>query len=200
MKIGIALLFCILSASGFAQQSVPAERERHHKVVFENSAVRILEGRVSPHDTTPEHTHSANAVVVFLSPSTFGIQRAGQKPVLTTVRPGDLRYVNYGDKPVSHIVWEEGSSSLHFLVVELKKERAETDTCPVPATEGLRLVWRRPAVTAWSWYAPGRRLRIAGQRCAWLSIDITRDGRFTFFAPGAVLSAGGNDRYIFLRL
>src|SRR5579872_3365278 len=109
MKIGICILLhgYLLYGSARAQQAIPSERERHHKVVFENSYIRILEGRVAPHDTTPEHTHSANAVVVFLSGSTFGIQSNGQKPVLAVVQPGDLRYVDYGDKPVSHIVWDE---------------------------------------------------------------------------------------------
>src|SRR5579872_7604592 len=179
MKIGICILLhgYLLYGSARAQQAIPSERERHHKVVFENSYIRILEGRVAPHDTTPEHTHSANAVVVFLSGSTFGIRSAGQEPVLTTVRPGDLRYVDYGDKPVSHIVWDEGASSFHFLVVELKKKPAGGSSCPAQATAGLQLQWQRPLVTAYVWKDPGRALRIPGQPCGWLLMDITRDGR-----------------------
>src|SRR5258708_37371448 len=111
------LFFC---RSGAAQ--VPASQEAHHKVVFENEYVRILDGHVPAHDTTPAHVHSANGVVVFLSNSPLAIQPFGGQPVISTVHPGEMRYVNYGDKPVTHVVWTDGPGELHFLLVELKRD------------------------------------------------------------------------------
>src|SRR5579872_2569785 len=178
ISIGIWIMLqgCVyFSGRAAAQQPLPSDRERHHKVVFENRYIRILDGRVAPHDTTPEHTHSANAVVVFLSGSTFGIRSAGQEPVLTRVRPGDLRYVDYGDKPVSHIVWDDGESSFHFLVVELKEKPAGVESCTAPIVPGLHVQWRQPMVAAYDWNPTGGGPpRFPGRQCAWLLIDITR--------------------------
>lgn len=125
----IILLFCAALNIQQSTAQVPVEKEAHHKIVLENEWVRVLDGKVPPHDTTPAHIHSANSVVIFLSKTKLGIQIAGQQPTITPVAPGDLRYVNYGLKPVTHIVWDQGDSILHFLVVELKKPAA--DGCPV---------------------------------------------------------------------
>lgn len=203
MKIPIAIRImlqaCLLHGRATAQRPVPSEKERHHKVVFENRYIRILEGRVAARDTTPEHTHSANAVVVFLSRTTFGIRSAGQEPVLAHVQGGDLRYVDYGDKPVSHIVWDAGPSPLRFLVIELKRRTG--DSCQTPAIAGLHLQWRRPIVTAYDWnMAGGRPLRFPARQCAWVLIDITRGGRYYFFWPGTDVRAGESGRYILLQL
>jgi|SRR5580704_15866921 hypothetical protein len=116
-------LFAPLTAvviANTAAAQVPVNNEAHHKVVLENAYVRVLEGRIAAHDTTPPHIHAANSVVIFLSASTFGIAVAGQQPVITDVKPGDTKYVDYGDKPVTHIVWNQSQNMFHFLVVELK--------------------------------------------------------------------------------
>jgi hypothetical protein len=91
--------------------------------VLDNAYLRVLEGRIRTNDSTPAHLHAANSVVVFLSSSTFGIGTAGDKPVISTVRPGDLKYAPYGDKPVIHIVWNQTPGDFHFLVVELAPHR-----------------------------------------------------------------------------
>jgi hypothetical protein len=110
-----AIVFFEISAA-----QVPVGNEAHHKVVFENDYVRILEGNVPAHDTTPPHIHAANSVVVFLSVSTFGIGIDGEKPLISSVTPGDTRIVDYSRKPVTHIVWNQSEGIFHFLVVELK--------------------------------------------------------------------------------
>src|SRR5580698_4346474 len=87
------LLAALLFYNSAAAQKVVAERdEPHHKVVFENEYIRLVEGHVPDHDTTLAHIHSANSVVVFLSKSTLGIQLTGEKPVVTEVSPGDMVY------------------------------------------------------------------------------------------------------------
>ena len=99
----------------------PSSREPHHKVIQENPYYRLLEGKIPGGDTTPAHVHAANSVVIFLSHSTFGIQVIGDKPAITTVNPGDLKYAAYGDKPVNHIVWNQTPTLFHFYVVELEE-------------------------------------------------------------------------------
>jgi hypothetical protein len=119
-KALIPCLACLLLAGRIAAQ-LPVDQESHHKIVFENNTIRVLEGRVPPGDTTPAHVHAANGVVVFLSQSVFSIQLVGGKPVASSVKPGDLKYVNYGDKPVNHRVWADSGGVFHFFVVELKQ-------------------------------------------------------------------------------
>jgi hypothetical protein len=133
-KALFASLACLLLA-GLAAAQLPVDQESHHKVVFENGTVRILEGCVPPGDTTPPHVHAANGVVVFLSASRFSIELVGGKPVASSVKPGDFKYVNYGDKPVNHRVWVDSGGVFHFLVVELK-QRPSDDSCGVLAAPG----------------------------------------------------------------
>jgi hypothetical protein len=117
------LLLTTLFLFKISTAQVPVGDEAHHKVVFENGYVRILEGNVPAHDTTPPHIHAANSVVVFLSASTFGIGVDGEKPLIRDVKPGDTRIIDYAEKPVTHIVWNRSEGMFHFLVVEIKHQQ-----------------------------------------------------------------------------
>jgi hypothetical protein len=140
-----ALLLCNLASA----QLLPDNREAHHKLIFENHYIRLLEGRVPDHDTTLPHTHTANSVVVFLSQSIFGIQPIGGQAVINHVSPGDLKYVDYGDRPVYHIVWNQSDPGFHFLVVELAKKPQDKDTCPVITQPGVKFQWKHALVNAY---------------------------------------------------
>jgi hypothetical protein len=100
--------------------AVAVNNEAHHKVVLENGYVRILEGNIAAHDTTPPHIHAANSVVVFLSASMFGIGIDGRPNEIFDVKPGDTRIIDYSKTPVTHTVWNQGEGNFHFLVVEMK--------------------------------------------------------------------------------
>ena len=106
-----------------AQASV--DKEPHHKVVFENNDVRVIDLEVESGDTTLLHTHTFASLVIFLSASAFGIQNPGEQPVITHVKSGDILYRDYDEKPVTHRVWNQSSSPFHCLVVELKKKKNE---------------------------------------------------------------------------
>ena len=194
-----------------ARVPVPLEQEHHHKVVLENAYIRILDGLVVLHDTTPMHIHSANSVVVFLSHSRFGIQTAGGAPVITEVVPGDLRYADYGDKPVTHIVWDLGPEDFHFYVVELKERDSTTDTCGFLSQPGLKPQWRKGAVTAYHWDIPPgwHSSPLSANDCAFVLIDLSAEkagGKrpFRFFPPQCPLSIHGHTHedapYILLQL
>ena len=208
-----------------AQRAVPLDKERHHKVVLENGYIRVLDGRVALGDTTPLHIHAANSVVVFLSKSSFGIQVAGKPPVITPVDRGDMRYSDYGDHPVTHVVWGQDGEAFHFYVVELGKQPHSRDSCSVLTQPGLSLQWRKPMVTAYYWDVAGDgQHRLAASNCAYLLIgpvaaggpasglarsssgaaQPSGDSPFEFYPPGSAVSvdghAGGAARYILLQL
>ena len=208
------LLAQIPATSSPGAAAVPVDQERHHRVIFQNAYIRILDGLVALHDTTPMHIHAANSVVVFLSHSSFGIQLAGESPVITEVKPGDMRYSAYGDKPVTHIVWDQGPEVFHFYVVELVdsliSHSTGRDSC-LPLTQpGLTYQWRRGAVTAYYWdIPPDWHCSLPASDCAFLLIDLSGQktgGRRPchFFPPRHALTISGHRRedaqYILLQL
>jgi hypothetical protein len=169
----LLLFFCYRATA-----QLPVDKERHHTVVFENSQIRLLEGVVPPHDTTPAHVHAANGVVIFLSPSTFAIQPVGGQPVRSSVKPGDVKYVNYGDKPVNHIVWTEGATALHFFVLELKTRQRVTHDCTMPVRWQAERLWQQQFVSAYAVNLhDSDKYLIPEMECACLFIDIAGEGR-----------------------
>lgn len=214
MKLGILCLLSALYAPAYAQ--LPVAAEKHHHLLLQNDYLRILDGHIPTRDTTPEHLHAANSVVVFLSLSTFGIRKPGEAPVVATVQPGDMKYADYGDKPVNHIVWNESPSMFHFYVVELVKTDLRGDPCPNLSQPGLQLQWEQPAVGAYYVQPPTEgSIRLPASACARLLIDLsgtttvtTPTGTYTrqhegfvYFPPGTMIDIrGDHSRCILLQL
>jgi hypothetical protein len=192
---------CLLSTafllSGSLHAQLPVSREPHHKVIQENPYYRLLEGKIPAGDTTPAHVHAANSVVIFLSHSTFGIQVIGGKPVITTVTPGDIKYVAYGDKPVNHIVWNQTPPLFHFYVVELKRHPPAADSCPVLSQPGITLQWQQPSVKAYDLHLTGP-LHLEPASCARLVIAIS--GLYHFYPPNTPIDIPGPGRSILLEM
>ena len=206
MKIRITWVLTGLLFFANAEAQLPVAGEPHHKVILQNDYIRLLDGHIRAHDTTPAHLHAANSVVVFLSHSTFGIRVPGGKTVLTDVKPGDLKYADYGDKPVTHIVWNESPTMFHFYVVELKPYRHGAP-CPTLSQTDLTWQWRQPSVQAWYLdLIAGRSCRLPVSGCARLLIDVsgtstivTPTGTYTrqpegyvYIAPGSGIEIRGN--------
>jgi len=190
---------------------LPVNREPHHKVIFENSYLRLLEGTIPVNDTTAAHLHAANSVVVFLSHSTFGIEVVGEKPVITTVSPGDLKYVAYGDKPVNHIVWNQTPPVFHFFVAELSKRPPAKDSCSTLSQPGATLQWQQKSVTAYYLeISDSQSCRLPPSGCARLLIDITgtistgsrslQPDNYVFFPPQSKIEIKGNARCVLLEI
>ena len=216
MKISLLwLLPGLLFYTGIDAQ-LPVVHEPHHKVILQNDVIRILDGHIPAHDTTPAHLHAANSIVVFLSLSTFGIQTTGGSPVVTRVAPGDIKYAAYGDKPVSHLVWNESPSTFHFYVVELLKAHPGSASCPALSQPGLQLQWKQPSVTAYYLQPPaGRQCQLPASKCARLLIDLsgtitatsaggshTRQPEgYLYFPPGSSIGIrGDHSRCILLEM
>ena len=182
------LFFC----TGVAAQ-IPVEREPHHKIVFRNKYVRLIDLQVAAGDTTLTHTHSAASVVVFLSNSTFAIQNGGGSPVITEVKAGDMVYRNYDEKPVAHTVWEQGSSRFHCMVVELMKRDPGNDTCSILSGPGVKFQWQQKSVSAYDLSIPkGGKYHLPKSNCAYLLIRLHAGG-FVFFPPQSDIEIDGNE-------
>jgi hypothetical protein len=184
-KLYLVLVLVLLRPGLRAQ--LPVSREPHHKVVLENAYVRVLEGRIKTNDSTPAHLHAANSVVVFLSSSTFGIGTAGDKAVITTVRPGDLKYAPYGDKPVNHIVWNQTPVDFQFLVVELAPHR-QADSSRLVVGAGVSRLGR----------IAGARLLIVISGRAFVGEQSFGPGEVKFLFPNTLAEVKGSARCVIL--
>jgi hypothetical protein len=93
----------------------------HHKLVFENERVRILDTRIPAGDLVPVHTHRWPAVYYTLAPGHF-IRRDGEGNVLLDTRqsPGPRASASWADCLPPHSVENVGTTEIHLISCELK--------------------------------------------------------------------------------
>jgi quercetin dioxygenase-like cupin family protein len=104
---------------GTATDPVDVEQEPHHRVVFGNQYVRVLEVVVKPGETTLFHRHSLDNVAVQLSDGTIKRQSAGEVWVTVPSKEGSVGF-NAGTKaPYVHRIANAGSGVFHVLDVEI---------------------------------------------------------------------------------
>ena len=102
---------------------------RHHRFLFENDRVRVLDTRVSPGDRVPVHTHRWPAVNHISSWSDF-VRRDAKGKVLVDTRgrppPASLPLVVWSEALPPHSLENVGSAELRVVSIEIKD-------APVPA-------------------------------------------------------------------
>jgi quercetin dioxygenase-like cupin family protein len=87
-------------------------------VKFENSYVRAIEGVLQPGDKEQMHSHPAFVVYV-IAGGRIRNNFADGKVVEAELKTGDVLY----REPQTHWVQNIGTTTIHFLVVELKNPR-----------------------------------------------------------------------------
>ncbi|HTX66225.1 MAG TPA: hypothetical protein VMD31_10680 [Opitutaceae bacterium] len=100
-----------------------AAAPKHHKLLFENDAVRMLDTRIKAGDRTPVHTHRWPAALYILSWSPF-VRRDGQGAILLDSRtvpslatpPPAL----WSPALAPHSLENVGPCDLHLISVEMK--------------------------------------------------------------------------------
>lgn len=204
-----SLLASTLFSASIASAQIPVEQEPHHKILFKNEYVRIIDLHIAPGDTTLIHTHDAASVVVFLSSSTFGIQNEGQSPGETAVNPGDLIYRAYDEKPVVHTVWNPGKSMFHCLVIELVNQHPAKDNNTIISLPGVKFQWQQKLVRAYTLeIQKDKQFDIPESDLGYLLIDFSGNARVTFegnmqsleprdyvfFSPKSKIKIGAMDR------
>lgn len=95
---------------------------KHHALLFENDAVRILDTNIAPGETVPLHTHRWPSALYVLSFSHF-VRRDAADAVLVDSR-------TFREVPGGSALWSEplpphtlenvGERDLHVIAVELK--------------------------------------------------------------------------------
>ena len=98
---------------------------RHHKLLFENDAVRVLDTGIAPGETTPLHNHCWPATLYILSVSDF-VRRGEDGAVIVdsrTIPPITAGTALWSAPLGPHTLENVGSNELRVIAVELKHER-----------------------------------------------------------------------------
>jgi quercetin dioxygenase-like cupin family protein len=98
----------------------------HHRVIFENEYVRVLDTRVGPGETVPVHTHQWPSVVYTLSTGDFvryypdGNVTLDSRTAQIQTTPGDVTRL----PPLQpHSINNVGDEEIRAISVELKHTR-----------------------------------------------------------------------------
>ena len=97
----------------------------HHKVLFENEEVRVLDVTIAAGDITPIHTHLRPSVMYVVSGSHF-IRRDENGTVMLDTRANPdfvLPRVLFADSTPLHTLENTTDQELVVISVELKKSR-----------------------------------------------------------------------------
>ncbi len=94
----------------------------HHKVLFENDAVRVLETTIRAGDVTPLHTHLTPTVLYVVSGSHFIRRDEHGGTMLDTRADPDfvLPRVQYAPPTPRHTLENTGADDLVVIGVEVK--------------------------------------------------------------------------------
>jgi len=93
-----------------------------HRVLFENDAVRVLETRIAPGETTRVHTHRWPGVLYVLSFGNF-VRRDADGQLLVDTRGGSIPAQGtavWSDALAPHTLENVDSVDIHVIGVELK--------------------------------------------------------------------------------
>ena len=102
-----------------AMQAAP----RHHKLIFENDRVRVLDTRIAAGETVPVHTHRWPAVNHVLRWSDF-VRRDAEGKVLVDTRGNPASasqpFGVWSEPLPPHTLRNVGAAELHVVSVEVK--------------------------------------------------------------------------------
>lgn len=103
-----------------------AAAPEHHRVIFENEHVRVLDSRVGPGEATPVHTHCWASVVYTLQTGDFIRFDAVDKTIVDTrITPINVETNTPRHFPPlrPHSVEYVGDKEIRAITVELKDQR-----------------------------------------------------------------------------
>jgi hypothetical protein len=97
---------------------------QHHRILFENEEVRVLDTRIGPGETVPVHTHRWPGVLDIFSSADF-VRRDGDGNVLLDTRTAGVILepgTSFWTHPLPpHILENVDDSEIRILAVEVKR-------------------------------------------------------------------------------
>ena len=135
-----AALFILVTAVVVSAQ-VPANKEPHHRTVFENAQFRILDVNVPPGEMTLEHSHDLDIVTVSMTNGTDTKMQSPGQP-WSAIRPrrplGHVETTEYSGKPISHRLETVGTTAYNLFAIENLK-KSGWSTTPALSAAGTTL-------------------------------------------------------------
>ncbi len=107
------------TAKGTADDPVPVEQEPHHRVIFENQYVRVLDVVVKPGETTLFHKHSLDNIPVILTGADNRTQFAGKDWAPTPAKSESVGFIPGAAKPYVHRINNQGSTTFHVIDIQI---------------------------------------------------------------------------------
>ena len=99
----------------------------HHRILFENESVRVLDTRIGPGETTPVHTHQWPSVLYVLNWSDI-VRRDTEGNVLLDTRKSDsipqASTALWSEALMPHSAMNVGNEEIRIIAVELKTTNA----------------------------------------------------------------------------
>ena len=128
LSITVALASVVLSAQ------VPVNNEPHHRTVYENADLRILDVRVSPGESTADHRHDHDIATVSMNAGTATRITAGGQAQNRPPRPlADATVTEYTGKASSHKLDNIGAAPYQLFAVENLRDQKAWSTAPAVA-------------------------------------------------------------------
>ena len=111
---------CVVAAQG---QDPAVVNARTIKVLFENDRVRVLEANLPPGVREQVHSHPAYVIYV-LEGGRYRNFASDEKISEGELKTGEVLF----REPLTHAAENIGDTSLHMILVELKKEKSKGPT------------------------------------------------------------------------
>jgi quercetin dioxygenase-like cupin family protein len=74
-----------------AQPALDISKEPHHRLILQNSSVRVFRLKLDPNEVTVPHRHSNFYAFVSLQPASISNEVRGRQPVSTHLEAGEIR-------------------------------------------------------------------------------------------------------------
>jgi quercetin dioxygenase-like cupin family protein len=110
----------IITATALLSAQIPVTQEKHHRVTFENTQLRILDVNVPTGQMSADHRHDFDIATVSMNGGTeTRVQPSGQAWTTRPPRPlGDAATTEYTGKPASHRIENTGKAPYQLFAVE----------------------------------------------------------------------------------
>jgi hypothetical protein len=150
-RFALAALLLLAGASLVAQQpgtvdptAIPVEQEPHHRLVFTNDFVRVIDAVLPPLYVSEKHTHSLDNVAVTIQMGSpkgqsrvgfAGFARGGYSHVITNPNTGPMRFIDVELRAADRVESEgELEQQSHEVVLSNARVRVSRVTLEPGAT------------------------------------------------------------------
>ena len=134
LKSPAAALVLVIAAGVVAvAQIVPVRQEPHHRLVFENASLRVLDVNIPSGTTTLDHRHDHDLLIVSVGAADTRTRTPGSDwgPVRPRRVLGETSVTEYVGQPGVHAIQNVGVDPYRLIAVENARERGWSALPPV---------------------------------------------------------------------